>query len=98
MKKFVLFSLLLTVIWIAACSGQSNYHKTELPDPASFNGHFGDMDTDADALVDWKEFKAFFPQAVPRGLRGHRHESRQRARPRRMACVQKTRHGLREHD
>jgi hypothetical protein len=65
MKKFVPFSLLLAVIWIAACSGQSNYHKTELPDPASFNGHFGDMDADADALVDWEEFKAFFPQAVP---------------------------------
>ena len=36
-----------------------------MPDPKSFNAHFGDMDTGGDDLVNWEEFKAFFPQAVP---------------------------------
>ena len=31
---------------------------------AEFNGHFGDMDTNQDRVVDWSEFQAYFPHAT----------------------------------
>ena len=34
-----------------------------MPDPQSFNAHFGDMDPDGNEMVSWEEFKAYFPQA-----------------------------------
>lgn len=42
---------------------QSTYHGVPLPDPKAYNAHFGDMDKNGDRLVDWPEFKGFFPQA-----------------------------------
>jgi hypothetical protein len=37
-----------------------------MPDPKSFNAHFGDMDTSGDDGVVWDEFKAYFPNAEPK--------------------------------
>jgi hypothetical protein len=37
-----------------------------MPDPKSFNAHFGDMDSDGNDLVSWDEFKAHFPHAEPK--------------------------------
>jgi hypothetical protein len=57
------FLILLPVV--AGCASESRHHKTSLPDPASFNAHFGDMDLDGDDYVNWEEFKAYFSQATP---------------------------------
>ena len=35
-------------------------------DPQSYNAHFGDMDTDGNEMVNWKEFNAFFKDADPK--------------------------------
>jgi hypothetical protein len=41
----------------------SSHKITEKPD---YSGHFGDMDTNGDEVVDWKEFKEYFPHAEPK--------------------------------
>ena len=66
MKKthWVIFVMILLVVAIG-CAKDKRYHKTALPEPASFNAHFGDIDTDGDDLVNWEEFKSYFPQATP---------------------------------
>jgi hypothetical protein len=66
MKRFVLIlSLILAVGMLSGCASQSKHHQDKLPEPKSFNAHFPDMDADGDELVSWKEFKDYFPQAVP---------------------------------
>jgi hypothetical protein len=47
-------------------AGQAKFHGVELPDPKRYNAHFGDIDKSGDRLVNWEEFKAFFPQAEPK--------------------------------
>ena len=37
-----------------------------MPDPESFNAHFGDMDTDGDDLVNLEEFSAYFKHVDPK--------------------------------
>jgi len=64
MKKFTLLLILAVFIFAAGCSGKARYHKTPMPDPKTFNAHFGDMDADSDDLVDWDEFKAHFSHAT----------------------------------
>lgn len=66
MKKihWIIFTIILLVV-VAGCAKDKRYHETVLPEPASFNAHFGDMDTDGDDLVSWEEFKSYFPQATP---------------------------------
>jgi ABC-type nickel/cobalt efflux system permease component RcnA len=34
-----------------------------MPDPKSYNAHFGDMDANGDDLVNWEEFAAHFQNA-----------------------------------
>jgi hypothetical protein len=63
MKRFAILFLIALIGILAACSSQTTYHKTALPDPKSFAAHFGDMDTSGNGLVNWDEFKAYFPQA-----------------------------------
>lgn len=59
-----IFMLSLAAVALSfACSGKNVYHKTAMPDPQSFNAHFGDMDSDGNSLVNWVEFKAWFPHA-----------------------------------
>lgn len=41
--------------------GKKKPHDKEMPDPAGFNAHFGDIDTNDDGGVTLKEFNAFFP-------------------------------------
>lgn len=66
MKK-IFFILFVTVLLFAASgyASEAKHHKTSMPNPASFNAHFGDMDIDGDDLVNWKELKSYFPQATP---------------------------------
>lgn len=64
MKTNFYLMCLVVLVLIFACSGKSTYHKDPMPDPKSFNAHFGDMDSNGDDLVKWDEFKAFFPNAV----------------------------------
>jgi hypothetical protein len=40
---------------------KKKYHHADLPDPAGFNAHFGDMDANNDDRVSLDEFNAFFP-------------------------------------
>ena len=63
MKRSGLLLVLILFSFLAACSGKSGYHKTSMPDPKSFDGHFGDFDTNGDGHVNWEEFKAHFPHA-----------------------------------
>ena len=66
MKKiqFIIFALILMMV-AAGCAKEKRYHKKSLPEPASFNAHFGDMDIDGDDLINWDEFKSYFKQATP---------------------------------
>ncbi len=63
MKKTALLTALALLVLLAACAGKTSYHKTPMPDPKTFKAHFGDMDANGDDLVNWDEFKAFFPHA-----------------------------------
>lgn len=65
MKKVTFILVAIIFAFLMACSGKTNYHKSSLPDPASFKGHFGDMDASGDDRVDWEEFKAHFSHAQP---------------------------------
>lgn len=54
---------IMLVIMLTACHSGGSYHKSSMPDPAAYNAHFGDMDTDQDDQVTREEFKKHFPQA-----------------------------------
>jgi len=54
---------LLLIVILTACNSSGPHHKTAMPDPATYNAHFGDMDTDQDDQVTREEFKAYFPEA-----------------------------------
>ena len=62
----ILYILCVSALLVTAvgCASESRHHKTSLPEPASFNAHFGDIDIDGDDWVSWKEFKSYFPQAT----------------------------------
>lgn len=64
-KTYALIFVLLLMMMVVSCAKEKRYHKSSLPDPASFSAHFGDMDMDGDDLVHWEEFKSYFPQATP---------------------------------
>ena len=57
---FIGFMVLL--FSIAGCAGDSSYHKTSMPDPSTFNAHFGDLDTDGDDQVSWEESSPISPR------------------------------------
>jgi hypothetical protein len=63
-RTFLLILVALTAMAFGlACSGSQNYHTTELPDPAKFNAHFGDLDDTGDGQVTLEEFRAHFPES-----------------------------------
>lgn len=62
---YLAVTFLLVFGLISGCATQEKHHETDMPDPETFNAHFGDMDKDSDELVSWEEFKDFFPQATP---------------------------------
>ena len=67
MKAGHLVGIFLLVSGImAGCTASSGHHGQPMPDPESFNAHFGDMDSNSDDFVNWEEFKAFFPRAEPK--------------------------------
>jgi hypothetical protein len=63
--KTSIFIIIATIISITstAYASDTKYHKTALPDPKSFNAHFGDMDTNSDELVGMDEFEKHFKGA-----------------------------------
>ena len=64
MKRLLLLTIPLVLVMLAVgCSSGKKYHSTAMPDPQSFNAHFGDMDADGDGLVSWDEFSANFEHA-----------------------------------
>ena len=65
MKKLLPILFVAVFVLLVACSGKTAYHKTSMPEPKSFNAHFGDMDTSGDDLVNYDEFKAHFSHAEP---------------------------------
>lgn len=67
MKRIALFPIFIILITLAiGCSPSNKFHKTALPDPKSFNAHFGDMDVDGNDMVNWEEFDKFFSKADPK--------------------------------
>lgn len=64
MKKLFSLTVLVAMILISmACSQGQKYHGTTMPDPKSYDAHFGDMDADGNGLVNWGEFTAYFNPA-----------------------------------
>lgn len=64
MKRLFLFAIpFVTFILAIGCSSGMKHHDTDMPDPKSYNAHFGDMDTNGDGLVNWEEFNAHFQDA-----------------------------------
>jgi hypothetical protein len=63
-KKYYFICFIFLFIATVGCSSDTRHHKTSLPDPASFNAHFGDIDVDSDDWVCWDEFKLYFPKAT----------------------------------
>ena len=67
MKKILLVLITLAafaLVCATAYASGSKHHDKDLPDPKSYNAHFGDMDSDGDEFVDWEEFKTYFPQST----------------------------------
>lgn len=65
MKKiYYMVLIIIHLTFTMGCAKEKRFHKSDLPDPASFNAHFGDMDADGDDWVSWDEFKNYFPQAT----------------------------------
>ena len=64
-RSIFLLSLILTAVLLVGCASQSTFHKEKMPDPKGYNAHFPDMDADGNDLVEWAEFKEYFPQAEP---------------------------------
>ena len=66
------YPLYLTIIgfafFLAACGPHhgGGFHKGPMPDPKSYNAHFGDMDADGDGRMTPAEFRAHFPDGDPK--------------------------------
>jgi len=61
MNRFMIIILAVSLAaFTSACSSTSPHHGSRLPDPAGFDAHFGDMDTDGDGFVTKAEFNAHF--------------------------------------
>ncbi len=60
------FMALLGMTLLLGCGGGMRHHPGELPDPGSYKARFPDMDTNGDRLVQWDEFKAYFPETTPK--------------------------------
>jgi hypothetical protein len=75
MKRNILLTLLIVLIISIAgfSSSYKRYHRTDMPDPQSFNAHFGDMDTNGDDLVTWGELTAYFQNAEKKYSTLHPH-------------------------
>ena len=66
MKRLLFIAILVFFAAITVgCTTDKPYHKTALPDPESFNAHFGDIDADGDDLVNRDEFNAYFKNPEP---------------------------------
>ena len=64
MKRLLLLTIPILLAALAVgCSTDKRHHKTDMPDPRTYNAHFGDIDADGDDLVNWKEFEAYFENA-----------------------------------
>ena len=67
MKQTTMITALIMLLALTSgCSSGNKFHKTRLPDPQSFNAHFGDMDANGDEMVNWQEFETYFPNAQPK--------------------------------
>ena len=65
LKNIVTITLVITFVATLGCAQKKQYHQSSLPEPKSFNAHFGDLDTNGDDWVSWVEFNNHFPQATP---------------------------------
>jgi hypothetical protein len=64
MKHFALTIMLIAAVMLASgCAGHKQHHATDMPDPQSYNAHFGDLDANGDDQVTWDEFAVYFQDA-----------------------------------
>lgn len=64
MQRILIITLMMmAIVQATACSSARRHHDTAMPDPASYNAHFGDLDADGDEWVSEAEFKSHFPDA-----------------------------------
>jgi hypothetical protein len=64
MQRTVAVVGFLTLLMVfAGCSG-ARFHEKELPDPASYEAHFPEIDLDGNDSVTWDEFHQYFPQTT----------------------------------
>jgi hypothetical protein len=62
MKKWlILLGMLVMAAVLMGSATKDKFHEEPLPDPKSFNAHYDDMDRNGDEMVNYEEFKAYFP-------------------------------------
>jgi hypothetical protein len=70
MNRWTILTIaLVLILQTTGFSSDTKYHPADMPDPESFNAHFGDMDTNGDDLVSWEEFSNHFKNAEIKGFR-----------------------------
>ena len=65
-RAYFLTGLMLIIHLTIGCAAKTGHHDQQLPAAEGFNAHFGDMDANGDEVVNWEEFKSYFPAAEPK--------------------------------
>ena len=60
MKNIIMIISLCVFLAAGSAAYADSHQKAQ---KQNYSGHFGDMDKNGDDLVNWEEFKAYFPHA-----------------------------------
>lgn len=63
--KRIITAMTLFLLWGLSfgCGKNEKFHQMDLPDPASYQTHFHEIDSNSNGTVTWEEFKEHFPKA-----------------------------------
>jgi hypothetical protein len=61
--KHIITTMTLVLLWGLSfgCAKKEKFHQTDLPNPASYQAHFHEIDSNNNGTVTWEEFKEYFP-------------------------------------